>query len=512
MANFEALIKQALQNQNDADPAVRRRVYQSSRNALSKMLAKSPGAAEEAKQQQVRRLEASIARIEDAYAPAAAASKPEPVVEPVPQAIAEPAPASEPQSDEPADRLPIPPAPPVPPSAPLSAPSQPETPASQAERANSVLAMLEQASLGTARPRTPAPMQPPAAPPASPMVLEDGQRPPSNGNGSGNGDGLGLDDYDPAPLFPAPPPFSSDAAEEDRPGESDPFAQGMPPSSDGAQSMPPFAPRPGRRDAPPDLDPAGNADFFASRDMADAPGSTDAAADGSGSDAGMGEVREAYSVYRRKNPILRRLWPIALVLGILLVVLWILYAIFTNLSGDNPAASTRESPGPVGQTQVGDDGNATITLLEPTDLSALVTAGRGTAELKTGQNEQILRLQSVRSGAGNAEPILLELERGVLQQVMGKTVTVEFLAKSGMSGPAQFAVECEIGGEGVCGRKRFRVGQQPELILFSMDLSKVSDAGLRAFLALNTDITALADSSGKGDVIDVLYARLRFTP
>ena len=141
-----------------------------------------------------------------------------------------------------------------------------------------------------------------------------------------------------------------------------------------------------------------------------------------------------------------------------------------------------------------------------------MTAGRGSAELITQQNQQILRLQSVRQGAltaSGAEPILLELEKGVLNQISGKSITVELYAKSGQNGPAQFAIECDFAGDSICGRKRFRVGTQPERIVFALDLSAGVKQGERAYLAINTDITNDADSSGNGDAIDVIYVRLR---
>ena len=108
-----------------------------------------------------------------------------------------------------------------------------------------------------------------------------------------------------------------------------------------------------------------------------------------------------------------------------------------------------------------------------------------------------------------ADPILLEIGKGILQQLSGKEVTVEFNAKSGTSSPAQFAIECDIAGDSVCGRKRFRVGQNSEKIVFAMDVAGRDIANSKAFLAINTDVTNSATSSGAGDLIDILYVRLR---
>ena len=213
--------------------------------------------------------------------------------------------------------------------------------------------------------------------------------------------------------------------------------------------------------------------------------------------------------YKRKHPLLRRIWPIFLALAVLLVILWIMYAMLANRDG-NGLSADQAANGGAAQSE---DGSTFITLLQPTDLSALVTAGRGTAELITEQKRQMLRLKSTRKDGSpevNAEPILLELERGVLRQINGKDVTVEFYAKSGGNGPAQFAIQCDIGGDSVCGRKRFRVGLQPERILFSLDLTDGISTDERAYLAINTDITNAAETTRSGDEIDIIHVRLRF--
>ena len=514
MANFEGLIRQALQNQNAGDPAVRQRIYQSSRNALAKMLQKSPDVGEEAAQRQFASLEASIASIEADYVPQAEAGPQIDVVLPDPAPIA-------PEPETPAPQASVEPPQPARQDPPVPAKPSPAAPSPAAtEETDPVLAMLEQASLGTtARPGVFPPAPGERAPQIPPSVNERAAAAPANDPFDDPAaryldDPADLQGYTPEPLFPLP---------QSEPGvDIDHRVDGVSPPQDWDEVTEPTIPGGGpvaqpspvpdpvnRRSVEIDLDDAAGGGWSESGEPATAESLQQNDLDN------LTAEREPYPVYNRKNPILRRIWPIALVLGILLVILWLLYALFTNMGENGGSNGQSEGPGPVGETQLSGDGSATVTLLEPTDLSALVTAGRGTAELTTVQNEQMLRLQSVRQdGQANdsAEPILIEMERGVLQQIMGKPVTVELYAKSGLSGPAQFAIECSVDGESVCGRKRFRVGQQPERIVFSMDLKNINDAGARAFLALNTDITTEADSSGKGDIIDLIYARLRFEP
>ncbi|MCB1423434.1 MAG: hypothetical protein KDJ69_13430 [Nitratireductor sp.] len=514
MANFEGLIRQALQNQNAGDPAVRQRIYQSSRNALAKMLQNSPDVGDEAAQRQFDRLEASIVSIEADYIPQEQAAPQEPAepLDVVPSGTTPGAPAAAPELSIAATASEVEELQQVLDTSPGPAAAAPAA----SEETDPILAMLEQASLGTTgAPVVASPESEPDTLPGPPAIDE-----PSAGGMAANDptapyldEPQGLQDYKPEPLFPLPQSEPS--------VDVDPQIGSPAPNTGGYQTT--SAPQPGILDeSPPMPQPAMPEPRPVEADLGDAPAGFDRAGDSASAASppqsdldSLTAEREPYPVYNRKNPILRRIWPIALVLGILLVILWLMYALFTNMGENGASNGQSESPGPVGETQLSDDGSATITLLEPTDLSALVTAGRGTAELTTVQNEQMLRLQSVRQDGQtgeSAQPILLEMERGVLQQIMGKPVTVELYAKSGLSGPAQFAIECSVAGESVCGRKRFRVGQQPERIVFSMDLKNVGDAGARAFLAMNTDITTEADTSGKGDIIDLIYARLRFEP
>jgi len=158
------------------------------------------------------------------------------------------------------------------------------------------------------------------------------------------------------------------------------------------------------------------------------------------------------------------------------------------------------------------DARRYITIVEPGDLSSLITAGRGDAELVNELNVDMVRVTSVRADDDRskaARPILLRLQPGVLDQISGKNVTFEIFAKSGTGSPAQFTVKCQFGALGSCGRKRFRVGLQPEASIFAFDFAKVSDLNQKAYIAISTDTTAEAEIIGKGDAVDIVYARLR---
>jgi len=159
-----------------------------------------------------------------------------------------------------------------------------------------------------------------------------------------------------------------------------------------------------------------------------------------------------------------------------------------------------------------DEQSSYFSIVEPGDLTALVVSDRGRVEIVNEQGLEMIRILSVRNQADRAEaakPILLRLKPGVIEQIRGKRVTAEIFARSGKSGPAQFSVECQFGSQIGCGRKRFRVGVQPEASIFAFTMEGTRDINSDAFIAMSTDITDNASITGEGDVLDIVYVRLR---
>ncbi len=229
--------------------------------------------------------------------------------------------------------------------------------------------------------------------------------------------------------------------------------------------------------------------------------------------------RDEYNDYDRDDdgsPVFRRIIAVLALVAILGVIGWLGYTLFTTVLGSLASWQASE---PAPQTRTVDpaeqDTNADasyITVLSPEDTTALEIAGRGKAEIVSQSNTELIRLISLRpAGARDqqAPPILVRLQEGVLPRIAGDRVTVEILAKSGTTAPATFAVGCEFGGQDLCGRKRFKVGIQPEAIVFTINVgTELADAG-EAFLTIATDIAPDAALTGEGEPVDVIYARLR---
>ncbi len=223
-------------------------------------------------------------------------------------------------------------------------------------------------------------------------------------------------------------------------------------------------------------------------------------------------ARAGYSV---DGSGLRRPLAIFAFFCLLLITGWLIYTLINTLSpGTSNQASVEDTPPAISQDQIIDDQSSTpfITILSPSNTDALETAGRGRAQIVNQSNLELIRLTSVRPSqelAQSAKPILINISPGVMEQIEGRRITVEILAKSGGTGPATFSISCLFNETEACGRKRFRIGLQPEAIVFAMNVPQVNPASADGHFALNTDITGSASITGQGDVVDILYARLR---
>ncbi|MEC9342594.1 MAG: hypothetical protein VYD64_01990 [Pseudomonadota bacterium] len=397
MADFEGLIRQALARQNDADPAIREKVYQSSRKALARMIGASGAQPPEVITRQQTALEASIRRIEAEYLA----------------------------------------------RTPLRRPAEPRT--------------------------APAPRREAAAPP----LHGPGVR--------GQGEGLRAGD------------------------------EGVRGARQRPQSM--F----------PELDTPDFADAYGdSPEMPDIPHAAQYDEPG----IGRGRARRArgyeghdYDADDSESTALRRIIAVLALIAILGVIGWLGYSLVTSVMGvlgsaqsEPPPAVTEPRNADLAERDVIAEDSSYITILSPTDTTALEIAGRGKAEIVSQSNLEMIRLVSLRNAGGldePAPPILIELGEGVLPRIAGKRITVEILAKSGSTGPASFAVGCAFDGLDPCGRKRFRVGIQPEAIVFTIDVDPGLATAESATLMISTDITSTAPLTGEGDAIDIVYARLR---
>lgn len=217
-------------------------------------------------------------------------------------------------------------------------------------------------------------------------------------------------------------------------------------------------------------------------------------------------------VLQRQSRNLPRILGFFAIIAILALVGWLAWTTLAPLILESGQRLGSAKPAGSDPEEAATDA-AYITILSPTDTGGLVTAGRGTAQIVKFGETDMIRLTSTRPNGSRdkpADPVLIGIGEGALREIAGKRVTVEIQAKSGASSPATFAIGCDFAGEDACGRKRFRLGLQPEAIVFTIEIPESLGQGGEANLTLSTDVTNSAAVNGEGDAVDIAYARLRY--
>ncbi len=414
MADFEALIRDALAKQDTASPTVRQKVYQSSRNALERMISKMQNASPEIIAKQRKALEVSIQRIETEFnstsSPGSGATSTEHASAVRPTRQVQEGRAS-------------------------SAPEASSTPV---------------AASGTAQVKYTAP-------------AVEGSR-----------------------QTPEPAPKSSTTA-----------------GSANVSSKP--ADQSGGKEDKQEAAVSASLSHDAALDQVEL-------VDATGYDHYSGNDFSAPPPELRR----KRKWPLRWLVVLVFMALFFALGYYLYLFLMNYVTEYNSNPPTREELNSENNGNVRyLNILEPGDTSSLVVSDRGKAEIiESSGDKKLIQIQSVRGDNVKrelAKPILIELKPGVLKDIAGHEVNVEIHAKSGGSEPTQFSVECQFGDddESNCGRKRFRVGLQPEAVVFSIKADPNLGDREKAYLAINTDITKSANVSGQGELLDIYYARIR---
>ncbi len=155
-----------------------------------------------------------------------------------------------------------------------------------------------------------------------------------------------------------------------------------------------------------------------------------------------------------------------------------------------------------GSFNPGNEDDWTTAFAPADDLANVQTGNSGTADLFRNGNQSFVRLASNPGSSGNT--LKIKIPRGVLLPLKGEAATIEILVKNTNETPHQFAIFCEFGAMGDCGRKRFTVSNKLEAQIFDVIINNtVLPAGEDAFLSFDTDL------GGEGRQLDLYSIRVR---
>ena len=138
-----------------------------------------------------------------------------------------------------------------------------------------------------------------------------------------------------------------------------------------------------------------------------------------------------------------------------------------------------------------------ISIFTPADADQVNAPTDTSADVLDGDEGQVLRVRSGTSGSA----VLFDIGQGVLEQLAGKHVVFDIVARAEEGSETQISVTCNFGELGDCGRKRYAVGHERGEFLFEIDLpGKAPGAG--GTIAISSDI------SNQGKAVDIYEIRV----
>jgi hypothetical protein len=138
-----------------------------------------------------------------------------------------------------------------------------------------------------------------------------------------------------------------------------------------------------------------------------------------------------------------------------------------------------------------------ISVFTPDDPTIVSAPGDTTAEVMEDDTGEFLRIRSGASGSA----ISFDVGQGILEQLAGKHAVFDISARSEEGKETQFAVDCNFGELGDCGRKRYAAGYAKGDFLFEMELPAKSP-GASGTIAITPDI------AGQGKALDIFEIRV----
>lgn len=171
-----------------------------------------------------------------------------------------------------------------------------------------------------------------------------------------------------------------------------------------------------------------------------------------------------------------------------------------DTSVPNPPATTGEEDfdpdeEPVGEPARPGETDAQrewINVFAPDDPTQVSAPGDTNAEVMEDESGSFMRIRSGTSGSA----ITFDVGQGVLEQLAGKRVVFDIVARAEEGKETQISVDCNFGELGGCGRKRYAVGYEQGEFLFEVELPN-KRPGAEGSIAINSDI------SNQGKAIDV---------
>lgn len=162
-------------------------------------------------------------------------------------------------------------------------------------------------------------------------------------------------------------------------------------------------------------------------------------------------------------------------------------------------AAQQEPPPPLGPGTA-EAGRDWITAFSPADPVAVTAPAGARADIMEEEGESFIRIRSGESGA----PVVFDVGQGILERIAGRRAVFDIVARAEEGQETQVSVQCDFGGLGDCGRRRYIVGQNRADYLFELDLPSGDPGGAGT-------ISIVSDVENGGKAVDIFEIRVSVT-
>lgn len=176
-------------------------------------------------------------------------------------------------------------------------------------------------------------------------------------------------------------------------------------------------------------------------------------------------------------------WRSNLVLMILLVLLvlvaWAFYKSLTAINRPNGASpETSIPPATISDQNQIAQRDGWITVFDPARISDFTVQGSAEAQIKGDGNNRALRFK----GNNLDDKVVINVGEGLIEQLRGKSVTFNVVARSANGATAQIAITCDFGLDNSCGKRNFDLPQTRDDFLFSVEIPQNFNQNGKLFL------------------------------
>jgi len=125
-----------------------------------------------------------------------------------------------------------------------------------------------------------------------------------------------------------------------------------------------------------------------------------------------------------------------------------------------------------------------VTVFSPSDPTSANAPSGTSADVMEDDTGSFIRIRSTDAGS----TVAFDVGQGILERLAGKQATFNVVARSEEGKETQFAVDCNFGELGDCGRKRYAAGYAKGDFLFEIEMPQKAP-GAGGTIAINSDIT-----------------------